>query len=136
MKHIVGILILVLLIGCTSTKSINGKYDVDIEHKARGTAEALESAGHPLPLPKEEFIKKYLEDMKGRQYVAEIEYPFLRKTASYPDKPSKTIVFNLEKVDETHYTATRPDRPEVVLNYTYDPVTKSFTSMTSKLIKR
>jgi hypothetical protein len=135
MKHLIVVFLIGLLAGCSSTKSLNGKYDVDKEYKARGTADAIESVDK-LPMPKEEFIQKYLEDMKGRQYEAEIEYPFLRKTASYPDTPSKTIVYNLVKVDETHYTATRSDRPEVVFDYTYDPVEKSFTSMTSKLIKR
>ena len=135
MKQMIGILLLGLLVGCTSTQSLNGKYDIDKEYKARGTADALESVGK-LPMPKEEFIEQMIENIKERQYEAEIDYPSLRVSINNPDKPTKTVVFNLEKADDTHYTATRADKPEVVLNYTYDPDQKTLSSITSKLIKR
>jgi len=144
MKHLFGVFVLSLLVGCSSTKSINGEYDVDIEYKARGTANAIESVGHQLPIPKEEYIQRYLEDIKTHQYEATVEYPYLVVTINAPDKEEKVVRFKLQETDNNRYSVTREsingepetDPEKVKFELTYNPVDKSLSSETARYIKR
>lgn len=134
MKHIFSVLAISLLVGCSSTKSIDGKYDLDKEYTAQGYADAIESVDG-LNIPKDQFIEQYLEDLKARHYEVEVEFPQLRVTISYPDKPTKTVIFNLKKVDDNRYISTKDNNPQEV-EFTYDPSAGTFSSVTTKYIKR
>ena len=132
MKTIFGALALGLLVGCT--EPINGKYDVDIEYKALAQADWWESTGN-LTSSKEEFRKEYLEDLKTWQFDAEIEYPVLTVTISYPDKPTKTVVFNVNRIDRNRYIVTKYRDP-TKMEFLYDPDGRTFSSPTDRYIKR
>jgi hypothetical protein len=134
MKSIIGIAMMALLVGCSSTKSLNGQYDVDNEHWARGMAEIIRTT---TPDVSEEFyLPQLMKKVNIWKFKAEVDFPVLRITKSYPDKPAKTLEYNLEQVDETHYTAIDPNEPEGFINFTYDPEDGSLTSLVYRLIKR
>ena len=132
MKTIFGALALGLLVGCTTP--INGKYDVDIEYKSRAQADWWESTGN-LKTSKEEFRKDYLEDLKARQFDAVIDYPLLTVKISYPDKPTRTVVFNVNRIDQNRYVVTKYHDP-TMMEFIYDPVERTFSSQTDRYIKR
>lgn len=146
MKYVFGVLTIVILVGCATTESINGKYDLDKDYKARETIKFIQNTPElRAPVPEDESeesfqnktIQKYRQELEPKLYDVEIQFPKLSVTITYPEKPIKTVTFTMRKVEENRYLVTKdndPDAPEV--NFTYDPDEKTLSSKITRYIKR
>jgi hypothetical protein len=137
MKHMINLLTVVLLIGCTSSKSLNGDYDVDIEYKARSLASAMKDYLDIPESEEEEFDSMILRWLQQNQYNVKIDYPYLTLTTIKPEEPLMVDVYKMQKIGRNRYNLVNEDgRNKRGIDYEYDPHKHTLTSVVIRYIKR
>lgn len=98
MKHIIGVLAVGLLVGCTATEPINGTYIIDAEYSSSHMPEVARSQGIHID-NQEDYIKGAKQVMEFGDTVTEVDYPSWRRIRT---KPSEfEITWQLKKPTRT-----------------------------------
>ena len=133
----INFLLLFLLGGCTSIKSLNGNYDVDIEYKARSLASFMKTQKEVPESEEEAFDRMILRWMQQNQYSVKIDYPHLTLTTIKPKQPPEVKVFKMQKFGRNRYNLVNEDGPNKRgIDYVYDPHEQTLTSEVVRYIKR